>query len=502
MKPKKNKSVAIALLIGIVILVNYLSNQFFVRLDLTEDNRYTLSSATKDILHNLEEPVTVTAYFSNNLPPQLEQVKRDFRDMLTEYSNRSKGMVEFEFVDPLKDDKLKAQAMQAGIAQTQVQVEEKDQVKAQIAFMGANIQLGEDNEPIPNIYTTAGLEYKLSSAIKKLSITGKPVVGFVQGHGEATLGQIWQAKQALDVLHRTELVNLGDSALDLNRFNTLAIIGPKDSIPQDQLTKLDQFLDRGGRLFIAMDRSDADLTSEQFSRAVNTGLETWLTKRGIEVNSNVVIDMNCQQGWIQPQPGYLMQITIPYFIIAQNFGNHPISSGLEQINMNFASSINHSGDSLMQVTPLIMSSEHSGTKPAEGYINITQQWSEPDFPLSDLTLAAAFEGSIGGSTPTKMVLVGDSDFPIGDNQQNQAPPDNINFMVNSIDWLSDDTGLVELRTRGATVRPIDDIEDSKRTFLKYLNFFLPVVLALLYGIFRFQRNHIIKLKRMEAGYVQ
>ena len=156
----------------------------------------------------------------------------------------------------------------------------------------------------------------------------------------------------------------------------------------------------------------------------------------------------------------------------------------------------------MQVTPLIMSSEHSGTKPAEGYINITQQWSEPDFPLSDLTLAAAFEGSIGGSTPTKMVLVGDSDFPIGDNQQNQAPPDNINFMVNSIDWLSDDTGLVELRTRGATVRPIDDIEDSKRTFLKYLNFFLPVVLALLYGIFRFQRNHIIKLKRMEAGYVQ
>ncbi|MGD2033849.1 MAG: Gldg family protein [Bacteroidales bacterium] len=499
---KNNKYIIIALLLGILILVNYLSNQFFLRLDLTEDKRFTLSDATKDLLASLEEPVTVTAYFSGNLPPQLEQIKRDFGDMLTEYSNRSKGMVEFEFVDPLQDDKLKTQAAQAGIAQTQVQVEEKDQVKAQIAFMGANIQMGEESEPIPNIYSTVGLEYKLSSAIKKLSITDKPVVGFVQGHGEANFGELWQAKQALDVLHSTELVNLGDSLLDLNRYNTLAIIRPKDSIPPEELSKLDAFLARGGRLFIAIDRSDADLSSEQFSRAINTGLENWLAQKGIEVNSNVVIDLNCQQGWIQPQPGYLMQITVPYYIIARNFGDHPISSSLEQLFLNFASSINHSGDSSFVVTPLVLSSEYSGTKPAEGYINITQQWKKPDFPLSDLTLAAAFEGSIGGSAPTKMVLIGDGGFPVADNQQNQVNPDNVNFLVNSIDWLSDDTGLVELRTRGATARPLDDLEDSKRAFLKYLNFLLPVVLALLYGIFRFQRNRMIRIKRMEEGYVQ
>ncbi len=502
MNSRKNKSIVVVLVIGILFLLNYLSNQFFVRLDFTEDKRFTLSSATKDLLNNLDEPVTITAYFSGNLPPQLEQVKRDFRDMLIEYSNRSKGMVAFEFIDPLKDDKLKARATQAGIAQTQVQVEEKDQVKAQIAFMGATIQFGEDNEPIPNIYTTVGLEYKLSSAIKKLAIANKPVVGFVQGHGETTFGQIWQAKQALDVLHNTELVYLNDSMLVLDKYRTLAIIGPKDSIPYEELTRLDNFLNRGGRLFIAINRSDADLASEQYSRAVNTGLETWLAQKGIDVNSNVVIDINCQQGWIQPQPGYLMQITIPYFIIAQNFSDHPISSGLEQLTLNFASSLNHSGDSSVIFTPLIKSSEHSGTKPAAGYIDITQQWKEPDFPISSLTLAAALEGSIAGSAPTKMVIVGDADFPVGEGQQNQVNPDNINFLVNSIDWLSDDTGLIELRTRGATARPIDDLEENKRAFLKYLNFLLPVILALLYGIFRFQRNRIIRLKRMEEGYVQ
>ena len=77
----------------------------------------------------------------------------------------------------------------------------------------------------------------------------------------------------------------------------------------------------------------------------------------------------------------------------------------------------------------------------------------------------------------------------------------MNLLVNAIDWLSDDTGLIQLRTQGATARPLDDIEEGKRTFLKYLNFLLPVVLALIYGIIRFQRNRMIRLKRKEAGYV-
>lgn len=502
MRSTKNVTVFVLLVLGVIVLINYLSNQFFFRLDFTEDKRFTLSNATKDILKNLEEPVTITAYFSSNLPPQLEQVKRDFRDMLTEYVNRSKGVVAYEFIDPLKDDQLKSQAAQAGIDQAQVQVQEKDQFKAQIAYMGANIQLGEDNEAIPMIRSMNGLEYKLSSAIKKISITEKPIVGFVQGHGEATLGQIWEAKQALDVLHKSELVNLSDSMLNLDKYSTLAILGPKDSISADELAKLDAFLNRGGRLFIAINRSDADLTKEQFSHTVNTGLETWLSNKGIDVNTNVVIDLNCQQGWIQPQPNYFMQITIPYFIIVQNFEEHPISSGLEQVLFNFASSINFSGDSTISYTPLLKSSEKSGTKPAEGYINITQQWSEADFPLSKLTLAAALEGSFNGSAHTKMVVIADGEFAEAANQQQQVNPDNVNLLVNSIDWLSDDTGLVELRTRGATARPLDDIEESKRSFLKYLNFLLPVLLALAYGIFRFQRNRIIRLKRMEVDYVQ
>ncbi len=501
MKSRKNITLYSLLVVGVAILVGYLSNQLSVRLDFTEDHRFTLSDATRDLLQELEEPITITAYFSDNLPPQLLQIKREFQDLLTEYSRSAKGNLEYEFVDPLKDENIQAVASRDGVNPIQLQVEEKDQVKAQVAYMGAVIQLGEETEAIPMISAIQGLEYKISSSIKKLAVTEKPLVGFVQGHGEASFGEIWEAKQALDVLNKTELVNLSDSSLDVNKYNTLVFLGPKDSLSGYELARVDAYIQRGGRILAALDRSDADLTTEQFTHPVNTGLEQLLASRGIAVNDHLVTDLNCQRGLIQPRPGYIMQVTIPYYIIAKNFEDHPISSGLEQVMFSFASSVDFRGDSTVKFMPLIESSEHSGSQSTTVQIDITSQYTPAEFPLSHLTLAAALEGSFQGSAPTRMVIVGDGDFAKPGQRGQQVNPDNVNLLVNAIDWLSDDTGLIQLRTQGATARPLDDIEEGKRTFLKYLNFLLPVVLALIYGIIRFQRNRMIRLKRKEAGYV-
>ena len=501
MKSKKNIAIVILLVIGTIILINYLSTRFFARLDYTEDSRYTLSKATKDILHNLKEPVTITAYFSGNLPPQLDQVKREFRDLLIEYSNYSKGMVAYEFIDPKNDEKIQAKAQQAGVSQMQVQVREKDQVKAQVAYFGAVINLGESHEALPSIQTTSGLEYSLSSTIKKLAVADKPLIGLIQGHGEANFGKLWQAKQALDVLYKTELVNLSDSAISLEKYKTLAIVGPTDTISLTQLARLDQFIAKGGRIFIAMNRAKADLKQNQYTSAVNTRLETWLSQKGIDVNNNLVIDENCARVGVQLQPGFYMPVSFPYFVKVNSFGKHPISAGLEEVYLQLTSSISFSGDSSVKFTPLLFSSNHTGTKPVEGYIDVMQKWSPADFPISKLTLAAALQGRFNNGKSTKMVVIGDADFPLSEEQQNQVNADNINLFVNSIDWLSDDTGLVQLRTQGATARPIKEMEDSKRAWIKYLNFLLPIILVLAYGIFRFQRNRIIRLKRMEVGYV-
>ena len=128
---------------------------------------------------------------------------------------------------------------------------------------------------------------------------------------------------------------------------------------------------------------------------------------------------------------------------------------------------------------------------------------ETDFPLSNLTIAAAIEGPITGNPAAKLVVVGDGDFCVnGDSQQaQQINQDNVNFMANTIDWLSDDTGLIELRTKGITNRPLEQIEDSEKTWIKIINFVLPIVLILLYGILRNQRNRLKKLKRMQENYI-
>jgi len=78
---KSNIYITLVLVAGIVIVVNLLSNQFSLRLDFTEDKQYTLSDATKDILRELPEPVTVRAFFSEDLPPDVAKVRRDFQEM-------------------------------------------------------------------------------------------------------------------------------------------------------------------------------------------------------------------------------------------------------------------------------------------------------------------------------------------------------------------------------------------------------------------------------------
>lgn len=96
------------------MLVNVLSQRFFYRLDLTKGGQYTLSKATKDILKDLDSPVTVTAYFSEDLPPDLQNIRRDFQDMLVEYRNASKSMVDYEFIHPAGEEK-EQEALENGV---------------------------------------------------------------------------------------------------------------------------------------------------------------------------------------------------------------------------------------------------------------------------------------------------------------------------------------------------------------------------------------------------
>ena len=501
---KLDKSnLTILLIFAILIILNIIASQFYFRLDFSEGKQYTLSKATKDILKSLKEPVTVKAYFSKDLPSQLLTTRRDFEDMLVEYGKISNGQVLYEFIDPSVDEKTESEAAQTGIQPVVINVREKDQTKQQKAYLGAVLSIGNSSEIIPLIEPGAAMEYSLSTSIKKLSVAEKPSVGLLQGHGEPGINEMIQVNTELTVLYSFEELTLTDSTTIPSRFKTIAIVAPKDTIPDYQLAQLDDFLARGGRIFIAINRVNGDLQSA-YGTAVNTGLESWLAKKGVRVNENFVIDANAVSVTMQQQIGnaiHLSSLPMPYIPIIKKFSDHSITKGLEAVILQFVSNLEFTGDSGLTFTPLLFTSERANVQPAPQYFNYQKEWTESDFPMKNLVLGAAIEGNTGG-VHIKMVVIGDGDFPINGprGSQQQIQKDNVNLMVNSIDWLSDDTGLITLRTKGITSRPIKDMDDSKRAFLKWFNFMLPILLVIIYGIIRFQLKRNQRVTRMEENW--
>lgn len=505
MKKTKNTIVyQILILLGIVVVVNLISTEYFARLDLTDDNRYTLSDATLNILEDIQQPLTITAYFTEDLPPQYMESKRNFKDLLIEYSNYSDGMLNYEFVNPNKDEQSKQQAMREGVRPVVINVRKKDEVKQQRAFLGAVIKMGSDKETIPLVTQASSMEYALSSNIKKLTNQEKPKVGVIQGHGEPSLNAMQQVRKSLSVLYDVESVTLTDTT-DLSMYRALALVAPSDTIPPYHLDLFDDYLANQGNLLVAMNNVKGEFQRAQ-GIPLNTGLSDWLAEKGVNVGNNFVVDD--QSGTVavtQQSSGFNIrrQIKFPYIPAVTNFADHPISSGLEKVMFRFASSIGYQGDTTVTFTPIAHSSDKSGKLSAPLRFNVQKEWTASDFPDQNIPLAAILEGPIQGNNHSRMVVITDGDFAVngeGRNAQKQ-PEDNISLMVNSIDWLSDDTGLIELRTKGITSRPIDQMEEQTKTLLRWGNFFVPIILIVLYGIIRVQQNRSKRVKRMEEGYV-
>jgi gliding-associated putative ABC transporter substrate-binding component GldG len=497
----RNLNITIALTVGILIVINLLSEQYFFRLDLTEQKQYTLSRASKDILKDLEDPITVTAYFSKDLPAQLIKTRNDFREMLVEYGKLSGQLVVFEFLSPNEDEELETEAMQNGIQPVVINVREKDQMQQQRAYMGAVLSLGDRKEIIPLVEPGLAMEYTLSTAIKKLSVLDKPTVGFLSGHGEPPLQQLAQASQELGILYSMESIRVNDTTPVPPHIRALAIVRPTDSIPASVFGHLDDYMAGGGKLFIALNRVSGDLQNG-YGSGLTTGLESWLLEKGIYVNENFLIDENCVSATMQQQIGNAIQISsvaIPYVPRVNRFADHPVTQGLEEVILPFVSTIDFVGDSTLQFTPVLFSSELSGTEGTPAYFNFQRRWTQADFPFQGLVMGGAVEGPISGGTPGKMVVIADGDFAVNEGGQ-QVNPDNISLLVNGIDWLSDDTGLIELRTKGVSSRPIRQMEDGTRTLIKWLNFLLPILLVLIYGVVRYQYRKNQRIARMEVDY--
>ncbi len=494
----------IILVVGILALINLLSVMWYARLDFTADKQYTLSLATKDILGDLDDVITVTAYFTKNLPAQLVKARRDFEDLLTEYENRANGNLVYRFVNPNENEAEEQKAQEKGIRPVMVNVTQKDQASQLRAYMGATLQLGDKTEVIPLIQPGAGVEYALTTAIKKLSVDEKPIIAFIRGHGESGTAAMSQVMEQLSVLYDPEDYTITDTTEIPTFYRSIAVINPTDAFPVSHLDQLDRYLNAGGHLFVAYTNLKPDLQQGYLSTAPPTDLDSWMKAKGWSLGEDYIVDAASGSISVQQNMGGFVMNTqkqFPFFPIISNFADHPVTEGLEALILPFVSPINITAkDSSVHITPLAVTSKNTGLVSAPVMVDINKEWTQEDFNKGSQVVAIAAEGPLGGSGNGRMVVVSNGSFAVNGTgqQQQRVGEDNVNFTSNIMDWLSDDTGLINLRTKGITSRPLAEVDDASRNLYKYGNVLAPILLILGIAFFRRQRARKKRQERMEG----
>ena len=96
-----------------------------------------------------------------------------------------------------------------------------------------------------------------------------------------------------------------------------------------------------------------------------------------------------------------------------------------------------------------------------------------------------------------IIAITDADF-ISNEIVTSSPTDNINFAVNSIEWLADNSGLIQLRNKFTTFSLLEPIEDYNREFLKFLNFFMPILIIAIVAFVRYRRKKRKRIERLHS----
>ncbi len=521
---KKNKNISgLIIFLAIIVLVNLVSISIFYRIDLSKGHVYSLSKASKEVVKNLDDRLVIKAYFTKNLPDQLADTRRFVRDLLSEYQAYSHGKLRFEFIDPGDEEKLKREAQKNQIQPVSMRVAEHDQFTVKEVYLGLAFLYEGKTETIPLVQNTQGLEYDITSTIKKITSIGlvkiamyakeDPNVKEMMQRFRGISNNYQTVREMLSKNYEIQNTDLNDKIKD--DVKMLIFAGTKDSLSDKQLYNLDQFVMRGGKLLVFQDRIDANIQN-QTANPIKSNIFTLLSSYGIKIKSDIVEDADCNAIQVQRRQGFFSIATpvkYPPLIVANNVNKkNVIVKNLDQIQLIFASPIDSTGIAKgVKFTPLIYSSNHSdlitGPRYNISYMNFMRKDLESMLQGGPYILAAMYQGKFKSyfadnadykdakkeSENSTIIVVGDSDFitELGAGKN----PSNIDFCLNSVDYLSGNDILIGLRSREVAYKPLKELTPSGRKIVKWINVLLSAILLIIFGILRYKaelkrRKHI------------
>jgi len=484
-KIKKTEiSMTALLLIGILVVVNFLSYQIFFRFDLTQNKIYSISKVTKKTVGGLDDIVNIKAYFSKNLPGQLFSLRQEVEDTLEEYQNYSNGKIKVEYIDPNDDEETQRELYMMGIPQLQFEVYEKDKRALVNGYMGIAISYGDNTEVIPAVkQNTSDLEYQLTTAIKKVTSDEMAVIGILSSNASANLEKdLSLAYKELSSLYSVLPVDLsGENPEVPSQIKTLIIPGPKEKFSEDQIKALKTFVDNGSSIIALV---DGVVIKEGLNAEKNDlGLNSFLENYGINLNNDLVGDVRSgvasfSQGFFTFSSNYSFwpRITKEGF-------NHEYNAvaNLENVILPWASSISIVDENkTSQEDVIVLANTTNKAWVVKDNLNVDpKSANNPQGTRQEYNLALKLKVN----DKANIIVVGDSDFMT--NNFIQGNPDNLTFFQNLVDSLSLDDDLINIRSKKVSSRPLKELTDSEKAMYRYLNVFGVTVLVIFYGMFRY-----------------
>ena len=498
--------------LGILAVLNFFFLRHFVRLDLTQDKRFTLTSSTKEVLNQLDDLINIKLYFSKKLPPYLLNLKSDVTDLLDEFQAYSGGNISVTFIDPTENPALQQELRFMGIPQIQLNIIEKDQAQLTNVYLGMALFYEDKKEIIPFVSSTTTLEYDLTSKIVKLSSSETKTVGIYTGI-EHDLAKDYQAvKQLLEDQYNVQPVSLTPGETAQQTINTLIIAGPRE-LTDFQKYQIDQILMRGTKILFLIDT--VDISEGLQATSFKPDIDELLQHYGVKVEQNMVLDRSNANAAFKS--GFMtFRLPYPFWVkvIPEGFyPDNPAVSNLESLVLPWTSSLTvlEEKPDTITVTPLARSTPLSWIRQGFYSLDPQQRFVTPGMETASYILSLVASGTFSSffkdkpvpvaeetdasdqaapstdtikqSPDTRFVLVGNSRF-INNDMITQFQ-DNQVFLLNIIDWLTLGEQLIGIRSRGVTDRPLMETTEYSKTIIKTANMLLIPLLVIIFGLTRF-----------------
>lgn len=560
----KNKILTrFALVVGILVLINIVSTRLHKRLDVTAEQRFSLSESTKKMLKGLKEDVVIEVYLKGSLPAGFERLREGTMDVLQEFKEYGGNRIKFSFINPIegKNDAEKQAIYQTLSAKginpvnLKIQRDEEDGYSEKIIFPSANIAYNQKETSISLLeshmsmtpdeklnYAQSLLEYKFASAIKQLILPGKKKVAYVVGDGEMIGVNTIDMLSTLEKYYDVDTLDLNQN-IEISKVYSAAIIcKPNLTFDERNKFKLDQYIMQGGHVLWLLDQLRMELDSLQKSDATmavdyNLNLDDMLFKYGVRINPDLIEDymqsnpIPVTVGQIGDQPD-IRKLPWMYFPFSIPTSKHPIVNNMDAIMFSNVSSLDTVANPEIKKTILLTTSERSRRVPSPVRISLSSLKFKPQpemFKEKNIPMAVLLEGkfssvfanrvdpnflrvytdslkkdyAVACAQPNKMIVVSDGDVFLNDFSQNRGPMEcgyykiteqffaNKIFILNCMEYLTDDFGLLEARNKTLQLRLMDGVRIKEEKLLwQIVNIALPIGLVLFFasGYFFFRRK--------------